>query len=340
MKKQFKKESLVLGKLLKKLAPRIGANVFLEPEWEIAGQITFKSGKKSYFRYNALDLNPVGASDIAKDKDYANLFMQRLGYPVVPDSKTFFLKEWAQAIGVSCRTIDNAYAYAKCLGFPVVVKPNSGSQGSGVAMAHDRREFYRAIRAAFKLDRVALVQKPVRGRDYRLVVLDNEVISAYERIPLHVVGDGKASIRSLLELKQRQFAAAKRGMRIKMDDPRIAEKLKRQGFSFRSVPRRGEQVFLLDNANLSSGGDAVDVTASVNSAFRELAVRLMHDMNLRLCGVDLMVDGHIQERPVPGKYWVLEINAAPGIDHYAKIGKAQKKVVEGLYLKVIRSLDR
>lgn len=36
MNQQLKKESLVLGKLLKKIAPRIGASVFLEPEWEIA----------------------------------------------------------------------------------------------------------------------------------------------------------------------------------------------------------------------------------------------------------------------------------------------------------------
>jgi len=340
MKKQLKKESLVLGKLLKKIAPRIEATVFLEPEWEIAGQITFKSGKHSYFRYNTLDLNPVGASDIVKDKDYANLFMRRLGYPVVPDSKTFFSKEWAEAIGASRRTIDDAYVYAKRLGFPVVVKPNSGSQGAGVAIVHNRREFYRAMRFAFKLDRVALVQRQVRGRDYRLVVLDDEVISAYERIPLNVVGDGKTSIRRLLQTKQRQFVVAKRGTRIKMDDPHIAEKLKRQGLTLSSVPSFGEHVFLLDNANLSSGGDAVDVTASVNIAFRELAVQLTSDMNLRLCGVDLMVDSDIDQTPIPGKYWMLEINAAPGLDHYARSGKAQEQIVEELYLKVLRSLDR
>ena len=196
------------------------------------------------------------------------------------------------------------------------------------------------MRAAFKLDRVAIVQRPVCGRDYRLVVLDNEVISTYERIPLSIVGDGKTSIHRLLQMKQRQFIAAKRGTRIKVDDPRIAEKFKRQGLTLRSVPSLGEQVFLLDNANLSSGGDAVDATTSVNPAFRELAVRLTSDMNLRLCGVDLMVDGHISGPPVPGKYWVLEINAAPGLDHYVKIGKAQEKIVEKLYLKVLRSLDR
>lgn len=125
-----------------------------------------------------------------------------------------------------------------------------------------------------------------------------------------------------------------------MDDPRIAAKLKRQGLTFRSVPSRGERVFLLDNANLSSGGDARDVTASVNPAFRDLAVCLTRDMNLRLCGVDLMIDGHIQESPIPGTYWVLEINAAPGLDHYAKTGKAQQQIVEELYLKVLHNLDR
>ena len=340
VKRQLKKESLMLGKLLRKIAPRIGATVFLEPEWEIAGQITFKSGKNSYFRYSTLDLNPVGASDIAKDKDYANLFMRRLGYPVVPDSKTFFSKEWAQAIRASRRTIDDAYAYSKRLGFPVVVKPNSGSQGSGVAIVHNRREFYRAMRAAFKLDHVVLVQRQVRGRDYRLVVLDNEVISVYERIPLNIVGDGKTSIQRLLQMKQRQFIVAKRGTRIKVDDPRIAEKIKRRGLTFRSVLSLGERMFLLNNANLSSGGDAIDVTVNVNPAFRELAVRITSDMNLRLCGVDLMVNGDISKPPIPGKYWVLEINAAPGLDHYAKTGKTQEKIVEELYLNVLRSLDR
>ena len=105
VKRRTKKESLILGKLLKKLAPRIGASVFLEPKWGIAGQIMFKSGRKSYFRYNTLDLNPVGASDIAKDKDYANLFMRRLGYPVVPHSKTFFSEELAEAIRETPPTI-------------------------------------------------------------------------------------------------------------------------------------------------------------------------------------------------------------------------------------------
>ncbi len=145
------KESLLLGQMLRKIAPRIGARVATEPEWGIVGQITFKSGKHRYFRYNTLDLNPVGSSDIAKDKDYSSYLMGRMGYPIIPSSRTFFSDEWADAIGSLNRSINDAYYHAQNLGFPVIVKPNSGSQGSGVALVYDKQEFYRAVRAVFKL---------------------------------------------------------------------------------------------------------------------------------------------------------------------------------------------
>ncbi len=332
-----KKESLLLGRLLQKIAPRIGAKVVMEPEWNIVGQISFKSGRRSYFRYNTLDLNPMGASEIAKDKDYANFFMASMGYPVVPGSKTFFSKEWGAAIGAARRNVDAAYRHAQKIGFPVIVKPNGGSQGTGVALVHTKREFYAAVRAIFRRDRVALVQRPVRGKDYRLVVLDDQIISAYERIPLNVVGDGTSTVGRLLKDKQRAFVASSRDTRIKTKDPRIAIKLRHQGLTLQSVPAKGARVFLLDNANLSTGGDSVDVTKNVHPAFAKLAVHLTRDMGLRLCGVDLMVDGDIGE--APGEFWVLEINSAPGLDHYAKMGKAQEKIVEDLYLQVLRHLD-
>ena len=126
---KMKKESLVLGRMLQKIAPRIGATVLIEPEWGIVGQITFKSGRHSYFRYNTLDLNPMGGSEIARDKDYSNFFMGAMGYPTVPSSRTFFSDQWATTIGSPRRNIDAAYRYARKLGFPVIVKPNSGSQG-------------------------------------------------------------------------------------------------------------------------------------------------------------------------------------------------------------------
>ena len=331
-----RKESLLLPQLLKKIAPTIGAKVYVEPEWGIAGQITFRDGKKRYFRYNTLDLNPVGASDIAKDKDYATLFMKRMGYRTV-EGRAFYSNDWCKKIG-SRRNITAAYRYARTLGLPVIVKPNEGSHGSGVFLVGNKREFMRAMRHIFKEDRVALVQKMVRGRDYRIVVLDDTVISAYERIPLSVVGDGSSSIKTLLKKKQKRFRSGGRDTRIRLDDIRISHKLGLQKLALRSVPERGKRIYLLDNANLSSGGDAVDVTKPIHLEFKKLAIKLTRDMGLRLSGVDIMVAGDI--RNAPKKYWVLEINAAPGLDHYVKTGLAQQKIVESLYLKVLKSLAR
>ena len=334
--KKPEKESLLLAKLLKRLGSRIGASVLLEPLWGLAGQITFGNGKKSYFKYNTLDLNPVGSSDIAKDKDYANFFMGKMGYPAIT-GKAFYSDEWCKTIGSNRDTLA-AYAYAKKLGFPVITKPNSGSHGNDVFLVGNKKEFQNALKNIFKHDRVTLVQKFVRGKDYRIVVLDTDVISAYERIPLNVIGDGRFAIRQLLAKKQRGFIASSRDTRIRFNDPRMMLKLRNQRLSLRSVPRRGEQVFLLENANLSSGGDAVDVTKAIHPKFKKLAVKLTKDMGLRLCGVDLMIDGDIKN--VPKRYWVLEINAAPGLDHYVTGGKPQQKIVESLYLKVLKSMAK
>ena len=335
-KRRQKKECLVLAEMLERLAPLVGARVVLEPEWRIAGQIIFADGRKRYFRYNTLDLNPVGASDIAKDKDYATFFMREMGYSTIP-GKTFFSDHWCEAID-SKRNISSALRWAAREGFPLIAKPNSGTHGSNVFLTQTPRELERALKRIFKHDKIALVQHLVTGRDYRVVVLDDRVISAYERVPLNVTGDGRATIEQLLAKKQRGFTIGSRDTRIRLDDPRIANKLKHLRLSLESVLPKGERVFLLDNANLSSGGDAIDVTEKIHPGFKDLAVRLTRDMGLRLCGVDIMTEGDIREAPTT--YHILEINAAPGLDHYVKTGDTQKKIVEELYVEVLRSLAK
>ena len=170
------------------------------------------------------------------------------------------------------------------------------------------------------------------------MVLDDEVISAYERTPLAVIGDATTSVRTLLQRKQQYFARTGRDTVIKMTDFRIGNCLRRRGLSMGYVPRQGERITLLDNANLSSGGDAIDVTRSMWSvSSRHLATELTRDMGLRFCGVDLIiVKGTIEQSC--NEYCILEINAAPGLDHYADMGRQQKKIVDNLYLKVLRAM--
>lgn len=328
-----------LTKLVQKLAPKIGARVVVEPEWGIASQIIYKNGTVRSLRMYSLDLNHIASADIARDKDFAKFFMKKRGYPVA-EGRTFFEDNWAKTIK-SKRTISSAPRYAEKLGFPVIVKPNSKSQGAGVCLAGDKKELRSALSEVLKIDKVAIVERYLPGKDYRIAVLDGEIISAYERIPLSVTGDGRNSVFSLLKRKQKLFISSGRDTRINFGDRRMGIKLRRQGLSFKSILPASQRVFLLDNANLSNGGDAVDVTQVIHPSFGKIAAKLTQDMGLRMAGVDIMVTkGDITQNPRDCRYYIIEINAAPGLDHYVTTGAAQRKTVETMYLKVLKALGK
>ena len=325
-----------VSKLFKKLASRAGVKIVTEPNWEVVGQIITPDGRKRYYRNTCFDINTLGATEIAKDKDYASYFMAKMNYPVI-QGEAFFSDKWCKQVK-SDRNIDVAYQYAVRLGFPVFVKPNSKSQGQSVAKVHTKADFYRAMKRIFKIDHIALVQRVVTGHDYRIVVLDDKIISAYERVPLSVIGDGKSTLANLLVEKQKKFEKLGRDTVIRSDDPRIREKLARDGYTFETILLKDELVYLLDNANLSTGGDSIDVTDSMHQSYHDMAIRLTKDMGLRFCGVDIMVDDCIQD-PMK-EWWLIEVNAAPGIDNYASAGKKQQKIVEDLYLEVLKAMSK
>ena len=328
-----------LTNLIKKLAPSIGARVIVEPKWGVVAQIIYPNGVVRSLRFYSLDLNHISSADIAKDKDYAKFFMKKRGYPVAT-GETVFKNSWAKTVK-SSKTISYGKKYAKKLGYPVIIKPNSQSQGSGVSVAWNEKDLHSALLTVFKTDKIAIIEEYLPGYDYRIVVLDGEIISAYERIALSVVGDGEHSILALLKQKQKLFITQGRDTRINFNDTRIKNKLQKQDLSFKHILAKDQQVFLLDNANLSTGGDSVDVTDIIHPSFKKIAVDLTKDMGLRIAGVDIMVTkGDITKNSKSCRYFIIEINAAPGLDHYVTTGKTQKKIVEDMYLKVLKALGK
>ncbi|MEI8174379.1 MAG: cyanophycin synthetase, partial [bacterium] len=302
-------------------------------------QIIYKNGVVRSLRMYSLDLNHIASSDIAKDKGYAKFFMEKRGYPVAP-GVTVLKDSWAKAIK-SKKNTSFGIRNAEKIGYPLVAKPNSKSQGVDVSVVWNRKELVSILYKIFKGDRIAVVEKYLPGHDYRIVVLDKEIISAYERLALSVVGDGEHSVLALLKQKQKDFIAQGRDTKINFNDQRIKIKLQKQGYSFGSILLKDESVYLLDNANLSTGGDAIDVTNTIHSNFRKIAIELTRDMGLRISGVDIMVTkGDITMNPKNCEYYIIEINSAPGLDHYVTTGDKQRKIVEAMYFKVFKALAR
>lgn len=320
---------------LRRLLPLMGATVVFESEYERAGYITFSNGARSFFRENKFELNPLGSINIAKDKALTTYFLKRFGYSA-PEETTF----WGPFLfprAPERRTILTAVAFAEKVGFPVFVKPNDLSQGKLVFRVDNPVELIEASFQVFKETDVAVVQRFYEGRDYRIVVLDGEVISAYERIPLTVEGDGTSTIALLLDAKQAEFRLSGRDTTLNKFDRRIRKVLQRHQLTLTSILGPGVKIRLHDIANLSLGATCRDITHSIHSVFRQLALKIAEDLCLRLCGIDVICDDLESDSK---DHVIIEVNSAPGIDNYQFPDKAmQNKVVDQLYLKVLRAVE-
>lgn len=318
-------------------------HIDVEPDYGYVARITYQDGSHRVTYGNDLGLNTGASADLAKDKGHTKFMLRTLGIKH-PKGEEFLLPWWAEKIRPSqeargndaINTVDMAEAYiSDNLGYPVYVKPVDGSKGGDIYKVHSSSELMEIFaRYDEKKVRVAIVEEPVDMPDYRVVTLDGELISAYKRIPLAVLGDGAHTVRELLFELQNRFENEGRDTRLDPDDERIATHLRKNGLSVDDVPPEGQLLTLVPVSNLSMGGTSEDVTDLISDRWSELAAFTARNFNLRLCGVDLACKD-ITDPHAP--YSVLEVNAAPGLDHYAASGEKQRQIVDRLYTRVFNA---
>jgi cyanophycin synthetase len=197
-----------------------------------------------------------------------------------------------------------------------VVKPRYGNQGKGVAVNVETREQVMAAYAAStEISSSVIVERYVPGHDFRLLVVGKSVAAAARRDPPLVIGDGVQTIRALVEQvnsdTRRGEGHATSLSHIRLDEIGIAT-LTKQNYTVDSIPAKGALVILRNNANLSTGGTATDVTDDVHPEMAARAVAAAQMVGLDICGVDFLCDS--VHRPLEEQRGVVvEVNAAPGL---------------------------
>jgi len=318
----------------------------IEPEFGYVTRIHYRNGANRMTRANDVGLNSGAASDVVKDKAYTKFFLRQGGY-TCPRGESFLLPWWADKLrpaltahgALALRTTDQALGYVHAeLPLPVYAKPVDGSKGVNVFYCADEADLTRAIQT-FEHDhvKVALIEEAIHLPDFRLVILNGELISAYRRVPLAVTGDGQSTIAELLVLLQDEYHQTGRDTFLKTDDARILTRLRHLGLDLTSVPEPGRPVRLLDISNLSAGGTAIDHTRDVAPRWRDLAATIAHEFGLRFCGVDLACADLTS--PL-GDYAIIEVNGTPGLDHYGAVGTEQERIVRELYARVLNTAPR
>ncbi len=264
------------------------------------------------------------AVKIASDKQLTKALLKEAGVPV-PE-------------GSVVTKLEDAQRAAARLKAPCTLKPLDGNQGKGVTVdCRTPDDVARAFAFAREYGRKIIVERFVEGRDYRVLVANGDVAAASCRRPAHVVGDGVATVRELVE-RENQNPARGSGhtnilTRIALDE-HASDILKKQGFDFDSVIPSGVAAELRGNANLSTGGTAEDVTELLPESTRLLCVRAAAKIGLDVAGIDIVC----RDIALPldaQRGAVIEVNAAPGIrmHQYPSAGEprdAGEAIVQGL----------
>jgi cyanophycin synthetase len=248
------------------------------------------------------DRTSAVAESIAQDKELTKTLLNAAGVPV--------------PVGRPVENAADAWAAALELGGAVVVKPQDGNQGKGVTVNLTTREQVEAAYvAAFKISDEVLVERYLSGQDHRLLVIGNKLVAAARREPPLVVGDGVRTVRQLVEQvnsdPRRGEGHATSLTKIRFDDIALA-RLAVDGLTAESIPAKGMRVILRNNANLSTGGTATDVTDDVHPDFAARAIAAAQMVGLDIAGVDIVCNNVLRPLEEQGG-GIVELNAAPGL---------------------------
>ena len=228
---------------------------------------------------------------------------------------------------------------AESIGYPVVIKPQYGSKGKGVMLnLKNEKELVRAYNNLIKETKDIIIEKYILGNDYRVCVVNNNVVAVSLRMPPFVIGNGINTVKALIDKLNNDPLRGEdheKPLTVVKFDEELYNSLCKQRVSLEYIPQKDEKVILRENANLSTGGIAIDCTDEICSENIDYCIRAAKALGLDICGIDICT----KDISIPiNKYngIIMEVNAAPGIrmHQFPSKGKCRdvgKAIVNMLY---------
>lgn len=241
------------------------------------------------------------AVEIACDKEETKDLLEQAEIPV-PKGEIIRSEEGLES---ALRRID----------FPIVIKPIDGNHGRGITTNITTKEnAIIAFHAAKNVSRSVIIEKYIKGDDYRVLVINYKLVAAALRTPARVIGDGKSTIEKLIEEvnkhPKRGYGHEKVLTYITVDDMTLTI-LKNKNLTLKSILKKSEVLNLKDTANLSTGGTSEDVTDLVHPYNVFMCERIARIIGLDICGIDIMTSTLTEPLPDTNGA-VIEVNAGPG----------------------------
>lgn len=201
---------------------------------------------------------------------------------------------------------------------PIVIKPKSTNFGLGISIFtgnFSSDDYKKALEIAFHHDQTVLLEHFISGKEYRFLVMGEEVVGILHRVPANVIGDGIHTIEQLVQIKNNDPLRGK-GYKTPLERIQIGEVeemfLKNQSIYKTDIPKQNEVIYLRENSNISTGGDSIDFTDDIPDSYKQIAIRSAKAAGAIFCGVDMMIDD-IKNEASETNYSIIEINFNPAI---------------------------
>jgi hypothetical protein len=273
--------------------------------FEITGagrSAVFGAGRGSFFPQNT-----ATAATLANDKHMANVLMARAGIATL-GGDYFFLHDRHRKHRPPGHEREDAFAYFQGLDEHAFIKPLNGSRGDFAQIVSSSDDLTRYLASVERHYDAILIQPVQLGSEYRVFVLDDEIIYCVSKAVPALVGDGRTSVRKLLAKRLPQMEA--HGVSAAPIDSLLG--------NLDDIPERGEHVYLFGRHNLSAGGRMAFEEPKNAEAVFAAARQAMRALGLRAGAVDLFTHVYVDTGPLR----VIEVNANPSIRFLEDAGRA------------------
>jgi len=205
-----------------------------------------------------------------------------------------------------------------------VVKPAHGTSGGVGVTTHIKtyREGRNAAALASLYNKEIIVEQLIGGESYRILVLGNQIVHAARRRGIRLEGDGRKTIRQLLESEniRRRTSGKDNFHEISVSGRDCQAMLLAQRLVPESVLREGQSTLIKSSDNGETHSEVRtdyddNVTHLLCKEIKELALRAARIIHSRFAGVDIITcDPTIPLENCGGV--INEINTTPGLHHH------------------------
>lgn len=271
----------------------------------LAGPSVSRIGLWGFNYTSTVHTSKVGR-EIAGDKQHSRVLLRDAGISV-PDGRAYALRQ-SKAVR----------RYAQRLGYPVVVKPAASRSGAhaetNLTIDESVGEALGRLVESHTASTRIVVEKHVAGDNYKLLVVDAEVVSAVQVLAPSVVGDGSNSVSALLQAanEARSRNPYLRTRPLKVLGSGGGSRGEGHG-SAEHVPPAGELVVLRPLPTRTDMGATVAVTEELHPSVRDLAVAAAAAVpGFSHVGVDLLLADHRTDATAQGAA-VIGLDSAPSL---------------------------